>query len=78
MAASKTKLIQELKGIDKEVPADISKPIIIQLCNSNIYSNQKEESVIKNEEEVNLGIGIQQSPWAMPSHQHRTGAYFDK
>ncbi|CAC5360687.1 unnamed protein product [Mytilus coruscus] len=48
---SKTKLIQELKGIDIEVPADLSKPITLQLYNSNIKSKRKEATVIENETE---------------------------
>ncbi|CAG2227117.1 unnamed protein product [Mytilus edulis] len=55
---SKTKLIQELKGMDIEVPVDLSKPIILQLFNSNI--KRKEATVI--EAEVIPDIGTLQSP----------------
>ncbi|CAC5377094.1 unnamed protein product [Mytilus coruscus] len=58
---SKTKLIQELKGIDIEVPADLCKPIILQLFNSNFKSKRKEATVIENETDVNPDIGTQQS-----------------
>ncbi|CAG2246884.1 unnamed protein product [Mytilus edulis] len=55
---SKTKLIQELNGMDIEVPVDLSKPIILQLFNSNI--KRKEATVI--EAEVIPDIGTLQSP----------------
>ncbi|VDI69171.1 Hypothetical predicted protein [Mytilus galloprovincialis] len=66
---SKIKLIQELKGMDIEVPVDLSKPIILQLFNSNIKSKRKEATVIENEAEVIPDIGTQQSPpGATPNH----------
>ena len=80
---SKTKLIQELKGMNIEVPVDLSKPIILQLFNSNLKSKRKEATVIGNEEKVIPDIGTQQQPhppWppgATPNHQPRTGGYSD-